>query len=38
MCRVNYYQSAFKSHKEKLNILKEMLEISKSDRAAADLK
>ena len=28
--RVNYYQSAFNSQKEKLNILAEMLEISKS--------
>ena len=31
MSRVNYYQSAFNSQKEKLNILAEMLEISKSD-------
>ena len=30
MSRVNYYQSAFNSQKEKLNILAEMLEISKS--------
>ena len=30
--RVNYYQSAFNSQKEKLNILAEMLEISKSGR------
>ena len=28
--KVNYYQSAFNSQKEKLNILAEMLEISKS--------
>ena len=32
MSRVNYFQSAFKSQKEKLNILAEMLEISKGDR------
>ena len=31
MSRVNYYQSAFNSQKEKLNILAEMLEISKTD-------
>ena len=30
MSRVNYYQSAFNSQKEKLNILAKMLEISKS--------
>ena len=30
MFRVNYYQSAFKYLKEKVNILPEMLEISKS--------
>ena len=30
MSRVNYYQSAFNSQKEKLNILAEMLKISKS--------
>ena len=30
MSRVNYYQSAFNSQKEKLNLLAEMLEISKS--------
>ena len=30
MFRVNYYQSAFNSQKEKLNILAEMLKISKS--------
>ena len=30
MPRVNYYQSAFNSQKEKLNILAEMLKISKS--------
>ena len=30
MSRVNYFQSAFNSQKEKLNILAEMLEISKS--------
>ena len=30
MSRVNYYQSAFNSQKEKLNILAEMFEISKS--------
>ena len=30
MFRVNYHQSAFNSQKEKLNILAEMLEISKS--------
>ena len=30
MSRVNYYQFAFNSQKEKLNILAEMLEISKS--------
>ena len=34
MSRVNYYQSAFNSQKEKLNILAEMLEISKSGRVA----
>ena len=33
MSRVNYYQSAFNSQKEKLNILAEMLEISKSGLA-----
>ena len=32
MSRVNYYQPAFNSQKEKLNILAEMLEISKSGR------
>ena len=37
MSRVNYYQSAIYSQKEKLNILAEMLKISKSGRAAADL-
>ena len=31
MFRVNYYQSAFNSQKEKLNILAEMLEISKTE-------
>ena len=36
MSRVNYYQSAFKSQTEKLNILLEMLEISKS-RLPADI-
>ena len=30
MSRVNYYQSAFNSQREKLNILTEMLKISKS--------
>ena len=35
--KVNYYQSAFNSQKEKLNILAEMLEISKSGLAAADV-
>ena len=30
MSRVNFYQSALDSQKEKLNILAEMLEISKS--------
>ena len=30
MFRVNYYQSAFNSQKEKLNTLAEMLDISKS--------
>ena len=30
MSRVNYYQSAFNSQKEKVNILAEMLKISKS--------
>ena len=30
MSKVNYYQSAFNSQKEKVNILAEMLEISKS--------
>ena len=30
MSRVNYYQSAFNSQKEELNILAEMLEISKT--------
>ena len=30
MSRVNYYQSAFNSQKEKLNIMAEMLKISKS--------
>ena len=30
--KVNYYQSAFNSQKEKLNILAEMLEISKNGR------
>ena len=30
MPRVNYYQSVFNSQKEKLNILAEMLEISKT--------
>ena len=30
MSRVNYYQSAFNSQRERLNILAEMLEISKS--------
>ena len=30
MSRVKYYQSAFNSQKEKLNILAEMLKISKS--------
>ena len=30
MSRVNYYQSAFNSQKEKNNLLAEMLEISKS--------
>ena len=30
MSRVNYYQSSFNSQKEKLNILAEMLKISKS--------
>ena len=30
MSRVNHYQSAFNSQKEKLNILAEMFEISKS--------
>ena len=34
MSRVNYYQSAFNSQKEKLNILAEMLKISKSGCAA----
>ena len=33
MARVNYYQSAFNSQKEKLNILAEMLKISKSGRS-----
>ena len=33
MSRVNYYQSAFNSQKEKLNILAEMLKISKSGLA-----
>ena len=33
MFRVNDYQSAFNSQKEKLNILAEMLEISKSGAA-----
>ena len=37
MSRVNYYQSAFNSQKEKLNILAEILEISKSGCCAADL-
>ena len=31
MSGVNYYQSAFNSEKEKLSILAEMLEISKSE-------
>ena len=35
MSRVNYYQSAFNSQKEKLNIWAEMLKISKS--GAVDL-
>ena len=30
MSRVNYYKSAFNSQKEKLNILADILEISKS--------
>ena len=30
MSRVDYYQSAFDSQREKLNILEEMLKISKS--------
>ena len=30
MSRVNYYQSAFNSQKQKLNILAEMLKISKT--------
>ena len=30
MSKVNYYQSAFNSQKEKLNVLAEMLEISKT--------
>ena len=34
MSRVNYYQPAFNSQKEKLNILTEMLEISKSGRGS----
>ena len=34
MSRVNYYQSAFNSQKEKLNILAEMLKVSKSGRVA----
>ena len=34
MFRVNYHQSAFNSQKEKLNILAEMLKISKSGRVA----
>ena len=34
MSRVNYYQSALKSQKEKVNILAEMLKISKSGCAA----
>ena len=33
MFSVNYYQSAFNSQKEKLNIWAEMLEISKSELA-----
>ena len=37
MSRVNYYQSAFNLQKEKLNILAEMLEISKSGCCCADL-
>ena len=37
MSRVNYYQSAFNSQNEKLNILAEMLEISKSGCCVADL-
>ena len=32
MSRVKYYQSAFNSQKEKLNMLAEMLEISKNGR------
>ena len=36
MSRVNYYQSAFNSQKDKLNILAEMLKISKS--GCADLR
>ena len=37
MSRVNCYQSAFNSQKEKLNILAEMLKISKSGCCCADL-
>ena len=35
--KVNYYQSALNSQKEKLNILAGMLKISKSGLAAVDV-
>ena len=37
MFRVNFYQSAFNSQKEKLNILAEMLKISKSGFACGSI-
>ena len=37
MSRVNYYQSSFNSQKEKLNILAEMLKISKSGGPQIDV-